>query len=401
MPIKTLQEMRILVVDDDAFILKTLTRILQKAGVTKLICSDVATEALKHLSSRLKPVDVLISDLNMPELDGIELIRYIGELPNKISLILISGEDKRILETAESIAKERQIDVLGSLQKPILAPELLEMLQSPELVKTVESRELGANDLANELRLALQNHEIEPFYQPQVCSDTLAVVGIEALARWRHPRQGLIPPNIFIPLAEQLNLINELTEIIYQQAFADLASLHQQGWQVTLSVNFSAQCLAWLDVPERVQKALKAHEILPKYVIIEVTESLLSRDLATSLDILTRFRLKGLGLSIDDFGTGFSTMEQLRRIPFNELKVDRSFVHGATQNHVSYAILESSLNLAKKLAIKTVAEGVEDQADFDLVKALGCHIIQGYMFAKPMPMDDLCGWLTMYNSKAE
>ena len=130
MPIKTLQEMRILVVDDDAFILKTLTRILQKAGVTKLICSDVATEALKHLSSRLKPVDVLISDLNMPELDGIELIRYIGELPNKISLILISGEDKRILETAESIAKERQIDVLGSLQKPILAPELLEMLQS-------------------------------------------------------------------------------------------------------------------------------------------------------------------------------------------------------------------------------------------------------------------------------
>ena len=352
MPIKTLQEMRILVVDDDVFILKTLTRILTKAGVTKLICTDVATDALKYLSSRLEPVDILISDLNMPELDGIELIRYIGELSNKISLVLISGEDQRILETAESIAKERQIDVLGALQKPIIAANLLAMLHNPELVKTVQSREIGSSDLADELRLALKKRQVIPYYQPQICSDTLAVVGIEALARWQHPRRGLIPPNVFIPLAEQLDLINELTEIICQQAFADLAQIHQHGWHITLSVNFSAQCLVWLDVPERIQKALKAHEILPKYVIIEVTESLLTRDLATSLDILTRFRLKGLGLSIDDFGTGFSTMEQLRRIPFNELKVDQSFVHGPTHNHVSHAILESSLNLAKKLAIK-------------------------------------------------
>lgn len=398
MPIKKLQEMRILVVDDDVFILKTLSRILYKAGVKNIISTEVAHDALKYLRSRLEPVDVLISDLNMPDLDGIELIRYLGDLPHKVSLILISGEDERILKTAESIAKERKIDVLGSLQKPLKEKDLLAMLLCPELVKTIQSREISHSDLADELRTALNTKQIEPFYQPQVCSQTLAVVGIEALARWRHPTRGLIPPNIFIPLAEKLNLINELTEIIYQQAFAHLSSLHQQGWLITLSVNFSAQCLSWLDVPERIQSALNLHKIAAKYIIIEVTESLLSQDVATSLDILTRFRLKGLGLSIDDFGTGFSTMEQLRRIPFNELKVDQSFVHGANKNNVTHAILESSLKLAEKLKIKTVAEGVENQDDFDLVKELGCHIIQGYMFAKPMPIADLYLWMSQYDN---
>ncbi|MCE2571023.1 EAL domain-containing response regulator [Motilimonas eburnea] len=393
---RKLQDMRILVVDDDPFILKTLERTLLKAGVSKLICTDISSHALKYLSSRLEPVDILITDLNMPDIDGIELIRYVSELSHPVALVLISGEDERILATAESIAKERSVNVLGALQKPINAPLLLEMLSSPELVNNVRSRDVLSSDLANELRQAIKAKHIVPFYQPQVCAHSLNVVGIEALARWHHPERGLIPPNWFIPLAEKLALINELTELIYQQAIADLATLHQQGWRIQLSVNFSAQCLAWLDVPERLQQALTSHKILPKYLTVEVTESLLSQDLATSLDILTRLRLKGLGLSIDDFGTGFSTMEQLKRIPFNELKVDQSFVHGATHNHVSGAILESSLNLAQKLDITTVAEGVEDQADLDFVKQLGCQRLQGYLFAKPMPMDELCSWLSQY-----
>lgn len=393
---RNLQDMRILVVDDDAFILKTLERALLKAGVSKLICTDISSHALKYLSSRLEPVDILISDLNMPDIDGIELIRYISELSHPVSLVLISGEDKRILATAENIAKERSVDVLGALQKPINAPQLLNMLTSPELVKTVKSREVVSSDLAKELRKAIKEQQIIPYYQPQVCAHNLKVVGLEALARWHHPERGLIPPNWFIPLAEKLSLINELTELMYQQAIADLATIHQQGWMLQLSVNFSAQCLAWLDVPERIQQTLSKYQIPPKYLTVEVTESLLNQDLATSLDILTRLRLKGLGLSIDDFGTGFSTMEQLKRIPFSELKVDQSFVHGATHNHVSGAILESSLNLAQKLDITTVAEGVEDQTDFDFVKQLGCQRIQGYMFAKPMPMDELCSWLSQY-----
>ncbi|MFO6423409.1 EAL domain-containing protein [Motilimonas sp. KMU-193] len=396
MPEKNLQDMRILVVDDDAFTLKALERILLKAGVSKLICTDISSHALKFLSSRLEPVDILISDLNMPDIDGIELIRYISDLPRQVSLVLISGEDKRILATAESIAKERAIDVLGALTKPINSSQLLTILTSPELTKTVQSREVASSDLAKELRKAIKSRQIVPYYQPQVCAQTLKVVGLEALARWHHPERGLIPPNVFIPLAEQLSLINEVTELMYQQAIADLGAIHQQGCQLQLSVNFSAQCLVWLDVPERIQQTLKQHNIPPKYLTIEVTESLLNKDLATSLDILTRLRLKGLGLSIDDFGTGFSTMEQLKRIPFNELKIDQSFVHGATHNHVSSAILESSLNLAQKLDITTVAEGVEDQEDLEFVKQLGCHRIQGYLFAKPMPMDDLCSWLSQY-----
>ncbi len=394
---KVINDLRVLVVDDDTFILRSVSRMLEKLGVKKVITTDKAELALKLISCRIEPIDVLISDLNMPELDGVQLIRHLGDLKEKVGLILISGEDARILQTAESIARERQINVLGSLEKPVKSAQIEALLSSQGVAQVVHSRMMNIPDLGAELHQAIKENQIHPYYQPQLNIKTNQVVGAEALARWHHPEKGMVPPNIFIPIAEQLGLIGDLTRQIYSVAFTDLQAWRKAGLNLTVSVNFSPRGLDNLDIPEMVQQELKSRLIPPDKVIIEVTESLVTRDLITSLDILTRFRLKGIGLSIDDFGTGFSTLEQLKRIPFTELKVDHSFVHGAGKHKVSLAILESSLQLAAKLDIHTVAEGVENEDDLQLVRNLGCELAQGYYYAKPMPLDDFLSWLNQYN----
>ena len=154
-----------------------------------------------------------------------------------------------------------------------------------------------------------------------------------------------------------------------------------------------------LDLPEKLEEIMKHHGLVASQIIIEVTESVLTQDLTTSLDILARLRLRGFGLSIDDFGTGFSTLEQVNRIPFTELKIDRAFVHGSKQKKVQMAILESSIALAKKLEMRTVAEGVENIDDLEVVSGLGCDLVQGYYYAKPMPINELHRWIN--NRKKE
>ena len=160
--------------------------------------------------------------------------------------------------------------------------------------------------------------------------------------------------------------------------------------------NFSAHTLTRLELPEFLSETRNNTGLPPEKLIVEITESALNQDAKISLNIMTRLRLKGFGLSIDDFGTGFSSLDQLKKIPFTELKIDQSFVHQSSKNQASLAILESSIQLAKKLDIFSVAEGVEDQADWDLIEKLGCDVAQGYLIAKPMPAKDLIPWAKAY-----
>jgi len=392
------ENLRVMVVDDDPFVLRQANRILKKQGIQSVTVTDSAEDALKMLASHYEPTDIVICDLNMPGLDGVELIRHISRVEMKVSLILISGEDARILQTAVNIAQERNINVLGAIQKPLTADNLRPLLNSPSIARFVNARTTHVPSLAQDLSDVIQQQALEVYYQPQVDIDTGRTAGVEALARWKHPEKGHIPPPVFIGLAEQMNLIGPLTTAIYNKAFRDMGQLRQEGFPLNISVNFSSRGLEDLSLPEKVMELLSKYQLPPDQVTVEVTESALAHDMVTCMEILTRFRLKGLGLSIDDFGTGFSTMEQLQRIPFTELKVDRAFVHGAVDNPVSLAILESSLTLAKRLNIHTVAEGVEDQRDLELVKGYGCELVQGYLYAKPMPFEALSDWLKQHPS---
>lgn len=387
---KKLTGLSILIVDDDPFIIQSVTRLLKDLNINNITSSTNALLALEKLNST---IDVVISDLKMPDLDGIQLIRHLSIMPHKVSLILISGESEHVLQAAESIAVERKVNILGTLHKPIQSNSLISILNVSKKIEIKKPISYEPRSLGVELKKALQNQALSVHYQPQLSGINETVIGIEALARWKHKEMGMIPPTFFIPQAENLNLISLLTQQIIDIAFEDFSHLVCDTPWLTISINFSHDFLTDLDLPEKLEKKLKQHNLVASQVMIEITESVITQDLITSLDILARLRLKGFGLSIDDFGTGAATMEQIDRIPFTELKIDRAFVHGATKNKVKKAILESSMALAKSLSMRTVAEGVEDKNDLQTVKQLGCDLIQGFYYAKPMPIDGLCTWI--------
>ncbi|MBV5332554.1 EAL domain-containing response regulator, partial [bacterium] len=302
-------------------------------------------DALKQLDAGLAP-EVIFCDLNMPGMDGVELIRHLARRQFAGGVVLVSGEDWRILKTCEEMGSAFGLQLLGTLQKPFNPDEISRLLARVSSLK-VAPLPKTAPIAPDELREAIEAGQMAAWFQPQLSVATRTLVAVEALVRWRHPQRGLIPPMAFIPVAEEHGLIDALLEKVYRDAMAHVGRWHQQGMDLRVSVNLSTDNL----------------------------------------------RLKGFGLSIDDFGTGYSSMEQLHRMPFTELKIDRGFVHGATSDSRSRAVFESSVQLARKLSMTTVAEGVENEDDFRLAQEIGCDLVQGYHFAKPMSAEALQAWI--------
>ncbi|MDP3517690.1 MAG: EAL domain-containing response regulator [Pseudohongiella sp.] len=380
---------RILVIDDDPFFLKILRRQLKNLGYEDVDTSTHAHQALTTLQDEPLSFKVILCDLNMPGMDGIEFIRHLLSTGFDGGLVLISGQDARILDSAEALAKAHNLNFLGAVRKPVMPAVLAEVLQrtirkSPKGFRKPATRTYSVSEFLT----ALDRRELINHYQPQVCVKTGDFVGVEALVRWLHPQDGMIFPDQFISLAEEFKLIDRLTDHVLLQGLGFIAGKEN----LSLSVNLSMDSLNNLDYPEYVMQAVSNANVLPMQLILEVTESRLMKDRLSSLDNLTRLRLKEIGLSIDDFGTGHSSLAQLRDIPFNELKIDRGFTHGVASNPALQAIFEASLSMAKQLGIKCVAEGVEDEDDWRYLRGSGCDLAQGYFIARPMSAENLPIW---------
>ena len=391
-------EITCMVIDDDASTLMTIGRMLESAGVSEVLRCQSAKEALDILSHGNISVDIVFSDLNMPDMDGIQLLRHFTSLGNSFGVVLVSAEDPRLLESVHKLASQLKLHILGTVNKPVSIPKLLQILNNYSPIHYEASTSPGAMVFAEELESALRNNQIDAFLQPQVCLKTNKLVGCEALARWHHPEKGWIPPSVFIGIAEKYNMITELTRKIFTISLDHLQKANNANLDISLSINYSPQVLNNLELPETLDSGITERGLSPKKITIEVTESTVAEDMSITLDILTRLRLKGFGLSIDDFGTGFSSLEQVNQIPFTELKIDRSFVHSAIHDSASQAILESSVALVKLLDIKSVAEGVETLKDLQNVRSLGCDIAQGFYIAKPMPIDEFLNWAREFES---
>lgn len=384
---------KILILDDEPFMHKLLARMLANIGYTSVATCDNGHAALEMIDRPDDSPNLILLDLNMPEMDGLEFVRHLVEWHYSGSLILISGEDERMQLAAEKLARAHKITVLGHLHKPASPESLAELIEKwvPPSQKQPRARKKVYG--ADELRAAIANGELVNYYQPKVEVATGRVVGVETLVRWRHPRDGLVFPDQFIGVAEVHGLIDDLTRVVLADAFAQSKLWQDAGLILQVAVNLSMDNLNSLDFLDEILGLVAKAGVLPQTMELEVTETRLMADLRISLEILTRLRLKRFRLSIDDFGTGNSSLAQLRDLPFDELKIDQSFVHGAWKNEKLRAIFDSSLGLAKKLGMEAVAEGVEDQADWDFVDKAGCDIAQGYFIAKPMPVADLPGWI--------
>lgn len=390
--------MKILLVDDEVFALALMTQQLESLGLADVLAMERATEAVALLERDDHGVDVVLLDLQMPDMDGIEVVRHLARLRFAGSILFVSGEDQRILEAAEHLARAHKLDVLGALTKPVTLQELRARLSAPRAAARPSRVERSYG--ADELRAAIAGAELVCHFQPQVSMRSGELVGVECLVRWQHPRDGLVYPDAFIGVAEEAGLIDDLTDAVFIEALRHARRWEDSGLPLRLSVNVSMDNLSSLDFPDRVARQLLASGVAARSVVLEVTESRFMKNPLSAIDILARLRLKHVGLSIDDFGTGHSSMTQLRDIPFDELKVDRGFVNGATSSASCLAIVEASLSIVRQLKLRSVAEGVETEPEWRLLRGLGCDVAQGYFIARPMPAEALPAWAQEWSRRA-
>jgi diguanylate cyclase (GGDEF)-like protein len=247
--------------------------------------------------------------------------------------------------------------------------------------------------LLGQVRGALEHDELILHYQPKVDLATRTVTGVEALVRWRHPERGLLAPPSFIPLIEQTALIGPLTQHVIDRALGQMVVWRRRGISLDMSVNLSARNLLDVDLPAKIAALLRRHAIEPQRLIVEVTESASMVDPERAVSVLEALRASGVGVSVDDFGTGNASIEYLTTLPADEIKIDRSFITDILQDRRSEAIVRSTIDLARNLELTVVAEGIETDAVMEHLTALGCEVGQGYFISRPLAGEEMTAWL--------
>lgn len=389
-------KLRFLVVEDHGFQRWALGDLLKRMGATDISMAADGFAALEILGAAGAPIDIIVSDLDMPGMDGMEFLRHLSGMQREASVILTTGHDRALLSSVETMARAYGVRLLAAVEKPTTGKMLLEAIERHLGRKPLpEAPESGrAAFTLEEILEGLRLSQFEPFLQPKVDMRTREVVGAEALARWRHPAEGLVMPRDFVPILEAAGRSEDLTAEMLRKAAISCRAWREQGRDATVSVNLAPESLADVKLAERLTAIVASEGLASRQVIFEVTESAMTMELGRTLENLSRLRMKGFGLAIDDYGTGYSSMQQLTRIPFTELKIDQSFVQNAATQSTSHAMVESSLEMAGKLKIAAVAEGVETQAQWELLKSLGCAFAQGFHIARPIDHVSYDEWLS-------
>lgn len=381
----------VLVLDDDDLVGATVGMIAQDAGYEATVTNRF--DAFWTALGAVRPSHVTL-DLSMPEVDGIEVLRRLAEHGYAGSVIISSGLDRRVLEAAHRSAVEHGLHLAGVLPKPFRPADLRELLALQPTASTPRRPANVTPDAAG-LRRALAAGHVEVAFQPKVRCRDGAVVGYEALARWHDPVLGTVPPDVFVRLAEREGLIAHLTERVFDLALRWLAE-HDGGGATHVSLNLSARSLGDLELLGTLDALCAAHGVPPARVVLELTETASSDDEVMALDVLTRLRIKGCALSIDDFGTGHSTLVQLARQPFSELKIDRQFVGTLATSRESRTIVRAMVGLAHGLGLTVTAEGVEDAEAFAFLAEVGCDHAQGYHIGRPLAPAQVAAWRDGY-----
>jgi EAL domain-containing protein (putative c-di-GMP-specific phosphodiesterase class I) len=385
---------RILVVDDDPEVCSLLELVSKQMD---LPCASTH-DAESFLRALTPEITLIFLDLVIPGMDGVEILRILSERKSTARILLMSGLSKRVIESAVALGQSLGLSIVGYLAKPFVIAELERALLEHSDSKPTQAA--GASERIpfklEELRRAVERDEFVLHFQPQIDAQTGAVIGVEGLVRWKHPERGLIYPDSFIETIEELGLMDAMTLLVFQHGLSEISRLAAGGHAaLSISLNVSASSLRDLSFPDRFVGIVRGYGVAPENVVLEVTESGLIDELSQTLDVLTRLRMMRVRLSIDDFGTGYSMMQQLRNVPATEIKIDKSIVqnmHSERDRVIARKIIE----LGHELGMKVVAEGVETEEQREFLRAMHCDILQGYLYAKPLPSDRLADWFADY-----
>ncbi len=397
------RELHFLVVEDDDFQRRLTVDMLKSLGAMSVSESGNGRQALDIIrGANTRPVNVTLCDLKMPEMDGMEFIRHLGQEGHNGSIVITSALDGKLLSSVARMARMYGIRLLGTIEKPVVLECLRELLKKHDPVKEKLPQ---ANDAVcftiDEICDGICADQFEPFFQPKVDLKSGRLVGAEALARWIHPKHGVIGPNAFISPLEQSGNIDDLTFLMLRKSALACRSFLESGYPLTVSVNLSLLSLNNSALAEKITQMVRDAGVGTEYIVLEITESAAMTDVALALENLARLCMNGFALSIDDFGTGYSSVQQLTRIAFSELKIDHSFVKDFTDNAAMGVVVESSIDMAHKLGMKSVAEGVETKEDWDTLRTIGADTAQGYYIAKPMDLVAFHHFIETYSCRPE
>lgn len=386
----------VLIVDDSRVQRDHVAKLCREIGIQHTHEASNGREALALLSTMKTLPELLIVDLEMPTMDGPELLEQLQNRGIDVPIIVGSTHERVLIHAVQDMGRVLGLRILAAIQKPLRVEALVAALEKLAVEPTRRETHAALPIDASQLRDAIERRELTVHYQPKVDIRTGIVRGVEALARWQHPTLGFVPPEQFIALAEHSELIHPLTLHVMNEAMLQLAAWQARGLHLTVAINLSPQLLERSDIAQEIASLQQTHQLSPEQIVLEVTESSLLSRIGTALGVLTRLRLRGFGLSIDDYGTGFASMQQLARIPFTELKIDRTFVHGAHERDNLQVILRSALDMANQLGLTSVAEGIETMQDWRMLQQFGCTLGQGWLIARAMPGAEIAPWLKQH-----
>ena len=368
---------RLLIIDDDPDI-RVLFRIFAEAlGYSVADTGD--GQHVMEIFDRVVPTVVLL-DLAMPEQDGVQILRELARRGCEAPIILTSGQNERILSATMRLGSDLGLNMPHTLTKPVSERDLRAAL--------TKAWNHAFTPTPEELEHAIRDGQMVVHYQAKIGLDRApedSIVGSEALVRWQHPQKGLQMPVNFISVAEQAGLIGMLTDAVLDSVIEQLKTWNARGLYLPVSVNLSPSQLTDLDLPDHLAERLTSADLDPSMLIFEVTEQTVSPDKAIAIDILTRLRLKGFGISLDDFGAGYSSIAEIYRLPLSEVKIDRSITSAAEADHDARKVVRAIVDLAHSFDLKVCAEGIETEKGALFLKSIGCEMAQGYFFSKPLP----------------
>jgi EAL domain-containing protein (putative c-di-GMP-specific phosphodiesterase class I) len=383
---------RIAIYHDDSEIAATVEALAAEAG-TEFVYPSSQTALEIELHDAL--TTAVVVDLVGPKSGGFELVERIANAPSQPTVIVITALDAKTSDSIRRLASAKGLKV-----------RVFRKSGDEEALRTcftgLEKREVRFS--AEHLSESIDKQYLSVEYQPKVPLDSSQEeYAVEALCRLKHPDFGNVFPDRFIPIAEKEGLIAKLTDSVACQSFRDLLAWRDQGLHVRLALNVSPELLKTPDWCEQFVRRCQEFAIEPERITLEITESQSGATLDVALDVLTRLRLKGFTLSIDDFGTGFSSLATLYKLPFSELKIDKSFTFDLQESAEARALIESTIGMAQRLGLKVVAEGVETEAVFRELRAMGCQHAQGYFISKSLPGEKVpqffADWTSLMNSE--
>lgn len=373
---------------------RALVALLVQLGAGRV--TDVADgpATLQALDAGARPrVNVALIDLDLPGMDGLTLLRRLGEIKCAARLIVTGAQPAGLLFSVETLAEAFGIELLGAIARPVTAVTLKPVLENYTPLPRFTPVPSEPQFTFQQVGIGLQKRQFEPYFQPKIELATGQVKGLEVFARWNHPEHGVLGPASFVDALGESGRIDFLDWSMIELSVERQRWLQDQDIAIPISLNIASETLAHPAFVRQMSACLERHRVAAADVTFEISESSVLNTDPDFIERLVRLRMMGFGLAIDDYGTGRSNLQLLARIPFTELKIDRSFVDGASRRLPLSTVLRSCLSLAHSLERKSVAVGVETRRDWDFLQALGCTYAQGYHIANPMPATAFPAWL--------